>query len=209
MVTRLLLVGALMMGALTLSLPARAVDLIYACVNNSSGTIKIVGQTETCPNNSFKTSLSTVAPTPPPDPLPTDVYVSAMDPSRFESLEILQDSVTTIRTLYGLPAGKYLVIGQVALVEESFSFSPINQLECFITDSLGDSSLPMFTKTQEDVRALSGLSMSWTLAFDQPADIFLACTPSSVISVEGATAKVFGVSLVAHAVGAIVDKSQP
>jgi len=57
---RLLLVGMLMSA-----LPAHAL-VIYACVNNSSGTIKIVAQGDVCPINSIKTSLSTTAPQPPP-----------------------------------------------------------------------------------------------------------------------------------------------
>ena len=102
MLTRLLLAGALM-GAFAHTLPAHA-DAIYACVNNSSGTIKIVTQTDVCPTGSSKTSWIS---TPPPAPL-TDVYIAAI-----ETLTIDAGPINPVVAELSLPAGQYLVLGQI------------------------------------------------------------------------------------------------
>jgi hypothetical protein len=106
--TRLLLVGTFACAAL----PARA-DLIYACVNNSSGTIKIVAQADVCPTNSAKTSLSTTAPEPPPS---SDVYAERIHPPiEFTS----GGNAAVVAELVDLPPGQYLLLAHISEIDSS------------------------------------------------------------------------------------------
>jgi hypothetical protein len=126
MFTRLLLVGGLT-AALAHTLPAHAA-IIYACINNSSGTIKIVAQNEACPNGASKTTLSTTESTPPR----TEAYGSeafntnglqANDPSGYQPLLTLD-----------LPEGKYLVFAQI---EALGAQQGVDFVQCFLAGGTG------------------------------------------------------------------------
>jgi hypothetical protein len=187
MVTRLLLLGALM-GAL--ALPAHA-DTIYACINNSSGTIKIVGQADVCPTGASKTSWSNAQPTQPP---PTDVYISeALGPI------FMTNGGGDVLTL-NVPAGKYLVSGQV----ESFGSIGVESVGCFLVNmSNGTFFSEGIVGTNVTVTRLGTLTVIGTTEFVLPLG-----QTTGVIKLECSTASLNEVALgdiklTAHAVGEI------
>jgi hypothetical protein len=182
------------MGALAHTLPAYA-DTIYACVNNSSGTIKIVAQADVCPNGASKTSWSNAQPTPPP---PTDVYVNQVDAS------LIDPAGTVVAALKLLP-GPYLVSAEVTQSTD-FIFPPeLFAVACAVVDSQNATIARATVQSNDAVRQLGSLTMIGTtqVAADPgqtTGQITLTCLAEDV-----ALAEVFlsGVKLIAHAVGAI------
>jgi hypothetical protein len=182
------------MGALTLSLPARAADLIYACVNNSSGTIKIVAQTDVCPNGALKTSLSTVAPTPPPDPPPTDVIAEENHPT----ISFPSGGHDVVAELLNLPPGKYLLIAHISSI---YSYPTDTTSLTYVACALNRGSGPPAQITYGELYGSSaGMSLTGTVTLDTEDDISVTCTGTASGQI-----RVAGAQLFAHAVANIVD----
>jgi hypothetical protein len=181
MLVRLLLVSALI-GAIAHTLPAHA-DTIYACINNSSGTIKIVGQADVCPTGASKASWSNA---------PTDVYTNeSLGPTTIDGGPVVTLTV---------PAGKYLVFGQV----QEFGSLGVTSVGCSLVN-LGSGAFfsEGIVGSEVTVTRLGTLSVIGTtevvVPLGQPAgDISLSCSTGSDQPV-----KAFDMKLIAHAVGAI------
>ena len=177
---------------LAYALPSDA-QVLHACVNDSSGAIKIVAEAAVCPTGSSKTSLVTTAPLAPL----TDVYVSAPP----DDLTMPHIGFHTLAEL-DLPSGQYLVFGYIGAVFPEFG--AINRIDCHIagTDKIAISA----SYDYNNDNLVENVSLGGAATFPSAQKVTFKCQGLTSSAAEITLA---GVKLIAHAVGTIHDQSPP
>jgi hypothetical protein len=188
----------LAVGMLAYALPSHA-EVIYACVNNSSGTIKIVAESAVCPTGSSKTSWSNAAPPA------SDVYVARVS----QSTQSINPSGWQPVVSVEVPSGNYLLLGFVGKV---FSNTvPLDNVTCALQHSSNPADLVVFrtlTAPSVDVSLDDSMTLNGTIELASQETLSLSCQGFSG-AVRFGDWTVNDAHIIAHAVGTIDDQSQP